>query len=80
LYNQAVRSMNFILRDVCMLVFPEVVEYLYTSIAESFDIYVQVYNVVRFLLFISAPVYHYQLRNVLKTDIMLVVAVIVNIR
>jgi hypothetical protein len=53
---------------------------LYTSIAESFDIYVQVYNVVRFLLFISAPVYHYQLRNVLKTDIMLVVAVIVNIR
>jgi hypothetical protein len=42
-----------------MFVFPKVVECMYMSIVESFDIYVQVYNVVRFILFISACVYPY---------------------
>jgi hypothetical protein len=40
LYNQAMRSLIFILRDARMLVFPEVVECMYTSIAESLDIHV----------------------------------------
>jgi len=40
LYNQAMRSLIFMLKDTCMLVFLKVVECLYTSIAESLDIYV----------------------------------------
>jgi len=54
-------SLIFILRDARMLVFLEVVECLYMSIAKSLDIYIYIYIVVRFFLFISACVYPYQL-------------------
>jgi hypothetical protein len=40
LYNYAMRSLIFMLRDACMLVLPKVVECLYTSIVKSLDIYV----------------------------------------
>jgi hypothetical protein len=36
LYNQAMRSLIFMLRDACMLVFPKVVEYLYMCMAEYY--------------------------------------------
>jgi hypothetical protein len=39
LYDQVMMSMICMLKDACMHVFLEVVEYLYTSIAESLDIY-----------------------------------------
>jgi len=38
LYDQVMMSMICMLRNTCMLAFPEVVEYLHTSIAESLDI------------------------------------------
>jgi hypothetical protein len=36
LYNQAMRSLIFMLRDTSMLVFPKVVESLYMHIAEYY--------------------------------------------
>jgi len=57
LYDQVMMSMTWMLKDTCMLVFPEVVEYLYTSITESLDIYVCVYIVVRLFLLWNDGVY-----------------------
>jgi len=64
-----------------MHVFLEVVEYSYTSIVKSLDIFVCVYNIVRLLLLWNTCVYSFQLQYVFKTrSIILVVVVTVNIR